>query len=296
MNAATWPPTEARRATEESLHFGAVLDGLCCGDGACFAAEVPEAWAQGRAVYGGLLAALGYRAARRLIGADERGPEAPPERAARAVLTSFIGPVAPGRVEVETRLLRSGRAVTQVLATLSQEGDALALVQVVFGAARESAALVAGPPRPPAPAPESVPPLPFVAGLTPAFTRFFDYRPTQGRLPFTGAAEALLGGHFRLRDVGASLDAVELALALGDAWPAPVLPLLRRPAPASSLTWSLELVAPPAGAERPDPAGYWFFEARADASAEGYAQEGARLWRPDGSLAAASRQLVAVFG
>jgi len=268
------------------MRFGEVLDQVVCGDGACFGAEVPEGWGQGRATYGGLVAALAYRAARRCAGEDWP---------ARALLISFVGPVEPGRADLDVEPLRAGRNASQYLVHLRQDGDTRAVLQAVFGASRDSTVALAAPPRPDAPSPDQRPEFPYIPNVTPEFTRHFEYRWTTDVLPFSGAETAHLAGWCRFRDDEPTLDAVEQVLALTDAWPVPVLPMLKKVAPASSLTWNLELVAAPSGA-RPDPNGWWFYDAHADAAASGYAQAGARLWTPDGHLAVASRQLVAIFG
>lgn len=269
------------------MRFGQVLDGVVCGDGACFAVDVPEGWGQGRATYGGLVAALAYRAARRCAGA---------ERPIRALQVSFVGPIAPGRVDLAIEPLRAGRVASQYLVRLMQDGEARAVLLAVFADGRESTVALAAPPRPAAGAPETLTPFPYIPNVVPEFTQHFEYRWTADAMPFSGVDVSALSGWCRFRDEEPGLDATELALALTDAWPVPVLPMLRKVAPASSLTWNLEVVAPPAGAGRPDPNGWWYYDAQADAAAGGYAQAGARLWTPDGHLAVTSRQLVAIFG
>lgn len=269
------------------MRFGDILERVVCGDGACFGVEVPEGWGQGRATYGGLVAALAYRAARRCAG-EARTP--------RAVLASFVGPVAPGRVDLAVELLRAGRAASQYLVRVIQDDDTRAVVQIVFGNARESSVDLTGPPHPTAPAPGERAPFPFIPGVTPEFTQHFDYRWTTDGIPFSGTDTSALAGWCRFREPEPKLDAVELALALTDAWPVSVLSMLKQVAPASTLTWNLELVAPPHEAAPADPNGWWYYDAHADAARDGYVQAGARLWTPEGDLAVVSRQLVALFG
>jgi acyl-CoA thioesterase len=82
-----------------------------------------------------------------------------------------------------------------------------------------------------------------------------------------------------------------------------VLSRIDRPAPASSLTWAIEFVHPPAPAAPAQPAAppapaadhWWFYRSETETAAGGYAHESAALWDPIGRLVALSRQAVAVF-
>ena len=75
------------------------------------------------------------------------------------------------------------------------------------------------------------------------------------------------------------------------AWPAPVLPLMNAPAPASTVTWMVDIV----GAIDGEPDAWWRFAADTVAANGGHASVEARLWGSDGALVAVSRQLVAEF-
>lgn len=256
---------------------------LAAGEGG-FTAAVPEAWAQGRSAFGGLVAGLGLRALEALVESD---------RPLRSLLVSFAGPVAPGLVSVQTQALRAGRALTHAEARVLQDGRVCAVMLGAFGAGRTTAMPpVQAPPPPLAPQPEALPAFPYLEGITPAFTRFLDYRWTSDSLPFGGSDRAHAGGWVRLSDT-VPVDAAGV-LALLDAWPAPVLALLRRPAAASTVTWMVDLVRPlpPEGV---DPRRWWRFEGTAVAGADGYADVEGRLWGPDGGLVASSRQLVVEF-
>ena len=73
--------------------------------------ECPESWAQGRTIFGGLVAAGALRAMREYT-----------DRRPRSLLISFVGPVSPGLSEIEVTKLRSGRSMTQLEARVSQDG------------------------------------------------------------------------------------------------------------------------------------------------------------------------------
>ena len=101
-----------------------------------------------------------------------------------------------------------------------------------------------------------------------------------------------VGGWIRIHDSG-PLDAAGM-LSLLDAWPAPILTLLHRQAPASTVTWMVNLLAAPPPEGWPE-LGWWRFHGSTVAAGDGYADITGRLWGPDGNLVATSRQLVAEF-
>lgn len=243
-------------------------------------AQVPPDQAQGRAAFGGLLAGMGGRAVEALVGAD---------RPLRGVVVDFVAPVVPGEVELAATVLREGRALTQVEVRVLQAGAPAVVALYAAGAVRPTRLAVAGPPEPPAPAGDPVV-LPYLEGITPAFTRHYEFAWLRGGFPFSGAAAPGLGGRIRPRD-GRPVDAAGV-LALLDAWPCPVLPLADRVVPASTVTWMANLVRPVPAAP---PGAWWRFESEAVASDEGYVDVDARLWAPDGGLVATSRQLVVEF-
>ena len=66
-------------------------------------ALVPASWGQGRAVFGGVPAGVALGAMTALVDAD---------RPVRSLAVTFAGPVSPGAMWVEARVLRAGRAMT----------------------------------------------------------------------------------------------------------------------------------------------------------------------------------------
>lgn len=248
-------------------------------DNASIGAITPE-WAQGRAAFGGLLVGMALRTI---------APRMPPERRLRSVLVDFISPAEVGPIRVETRVLRDGRALTHVEARLVQGGDVRVVVLAAYGAARATAIRWDAPPPAPVPLPDGLAAFPYIEGVTPRFTRQFEYRWTSGTLPFQGGDDPRIGGWVRLAEPVPVDEAVVVALL--DAWPAPVLPLLKGPAPASTATWMVDLLAPiDAAADA-----WWRFEGTTLGAGEGHASVDGRLWGPDGRLVATSRQLVVEF-
>lgn len=245
-------------------------------------AVAPE-WGQGRALFGGVVVGAAVRAAAAQVGAD---------RPLRSVLATFVGPLAPGPLAVHARLLRAGRALTTVQVEVAQGDAPGAVVTTAWGADRPSLLSVPGPPLPPELDPAGLLELPYLPGITPQMTQHFDYRVAPEGIPYSGAARPRVAGQVRFKD-GAPLDAARV-VALADAWPAPVLPLLRAPVPSSTVTWMVNLVAaPPPGGW--DGRGLWTFVGDATAAGAGYADVHGHLWAPDGALVATSRQLVVEF-
>ena len=245
---------------------------------------IPTSWAQGRAGYGGLVAALVFAGMRDKV-ADARP--------VRSLAITFVGPVSPGEsMSVEAEVLREGKAVSQVLGRAKQNGQTMCIIQGSFGAGRDSTVAVAAEPAPAAPAPDQCDRMPYIEGLMPSFMRYFDVRLTFGDYPCTNSRKREMGGWMRMDETVASFDPVHL-VGLVDVWPPAVLPHLKERAPASSLTWTIEFVQPqPALSEE-----QWFlYKATIEHAQDGYGHVAAMVWSQAGELVAISRQTVTVFG
>lgn len=244
--------------------------------------EIPAGWAQGRATYGGLVAALLFARIATQVAAGS---------VLRSATVSFVGPVAVGAATVQARVLRQGKSVTQAEAHLLQNGEVMAVMLASFGTPRESALHVTAPPPPAFKAPDESLALPVVPGITPEFLQHFDLRWAHGDFPFTGSKLAELGGWMRLKEGRGALDYADLFL-LVDAWPPALLPLVKGPAPGSTLCWTLEPVYLPAQKSAQQ---WWQYLARTDYAADGYGHAEAKIWDDAGRLVAISRQSVVVF-
>jgi acyl-CoA thioesterase len=250
------------------------------------AVVIPAVWGQGRASFGGLMAALVYEAMRAQV---------PAGRPPRSLAITFVGPAEPDvPVSFQAEVLREGKAVSQVLGRAVQNGQVVTLVQGSFGAARESAIQVAAQPAPEISPVEDCQELPYVRNATPEFIRYLAMRWGIGGMPFTNNASREMGGWVRLRG-DAEAQPVEEAhlLALVDAWPPAVLPHLRSPAPGSSLTWTIEFVQPVTALSTLD---WCLYRAEIEHARDGYGHIAAALWTAGGELLAISRQTVTVFG
>ncbi|MGC1332789.1 acyl-CoA thioesterase, partial [Pseudomonas sp.] len=127
------------------------------------AVTLPGEWAQGRAGYGGLMAALLFEAIQARVGK---------ERPARSLAITFVAPAPLGApISFEVEVLRAGKSVVTLLGRAVAEGGTVTLMQASFGAPRPSHIDV-----PALPAVETKPladctPLPYLQGVTPEYIR-----------------------------------------------------------------------------------------------------------------------------
>ena len=260
-------------------------------------ANIPDGWTQGRATFGGLVAAILYQPIEAALA--QASEEAPQQTPLRSLTLSFIAPAAAGALETSARVLRAGRSAVQIEAHAAQGEQITAAALASFGKPRTSAISVESPAAPEFPAPDDCQPLPYIEGLVPEFAQHFDYRLGAGALPFSGSETGRIGGWIRFKnaedDQSAEPVTTSHLLALIDAWPPAALSLLKTLAPASSLTWTLELM--PAAHNTEGAAGdWWQYLAEVEQAEDGYAVIAARLWDAQGRLLARSRQTVTIFG
>ncbi|RUO81554.1 thioesterase family protein [Idiomarina tyrosinivorans] len=245
--------------------------------------QFPEGWGQGRALFGGLTAA----AIARFI--QQQGLADVPMR---SITVSFVAPVAAGEAELGFRLLRQGKAVTQVAAEISQQGQVVLSALASLGAGRPSSIAVEQEPCAELGDKAQGMALPEM-DVVPEFAKHFDYRITRGGIPYTGQNERDFGGWIRLKDADKPVT-VPTILALVDAWPPALLPHLKQPAPASSLTWTIEFLD--RDLSHFSGADWWQYQAIIEHAENGYGHCRATLWDAQGQLVALSRQTVTVFG
>ena len=245
---------------------------------------IPPSWSQGRASFGGLTAALVFK---RMASVVAEG------RPMRSMQVSFVGPVKPGvPAVVSAEILREGKAVSQAMGRIEQDGQPQLVVLASFGGGRESAVSVESMPAPEAASPEDCKALPYIKDVMPEFTQHIDMRWAFGHMPFSGRGGREMGGWMQFREPPEALTDAHI-VALIDAWPPAILPHLKAPAPASSLSWALDIVHP-----RPalKPGDWLLYRATIDQAGAGYGHTQAGIWTSGGELVATSRQTVTVFG
>lgn len=244
--------------------------------------EVLPSWTQGRATFGGLIAALLYQHALSVVGT---------EQPIRSMTFSFVAPVVVGEVSLQSTILRQGKSVIQAETKMWQNGEVVAMMLASFGVSRVSKIIITPESAPTFNSPDECAPLPYLPNVTPEFTRHFDFRWTVGALPFSASDSGKMGGWVRFNDE-ANLVQISHLLAIVDSWPPSVLQMFNTIAPISTLTWTIEFLNSSFSDLTSD---WWQYLAEAEASANGYAHIGAKLWNKSGELIAISRQTVAVF-
>ncbi|MGM0905371.1 MAG: thioesterase family protein [Pseudomonadota bacterium] len=246
------------------------------------AIKLPEGWAQGRAFFGGFSAAL---AAQFLL------QQFPEDYHLRSFAISFVAPATPGDATLSYRVLRQGSSVLQVSVEITQNDEVMFAGLASLGKGRPSSVSVSGETPPDLKTINDGPGLP-EADIVPEFAKNFDYRITSGGMPFSGQPGRTFGGWIRFRKERHELTTAAI-LALVDAWPPAVLPHLDSPAPASSLTWTIEFPDLPLNEFNTSD---WFqYEAFIEHAEHGYGHSRAGLWSEEGKLLAISRQSFTVF-
>ena len=250
---------------------------------------LPDDWAQGRAGFGGILAGM-------LIAAMRR--EIPIERALQSMSCTFVGPVMMDEpFSIQTQLLRSGKNAVQMQAQIVQN-EAIQTVGIAsFGLPRESAAQMTALPVIESVRPDELPSMPFISNIIPNFVQHFDMRWVFGGLPFFGEGTREMGGWWRYKDFAGEMDSTHAILSEAhyvtvlDAWPPAILPLIKKPAPASSMTWFAQFVQPLPLFQND----WMLYRAEIAHAANGYGQTQAHIWNASGELLTISSQTVAVF-
>jgi len=243
--------------------------------------DFDSTWTQGRSAFGGLSAAFAVTAMRKQL---------PPSLPLRSLMVSFIAPLPAGTVQVQARIQRQGRNVTQMSAEVFSDGRLCLQAMAAFGVARDELRVTAPPANPESR--DSGMQIDQHRKRMPEFLQYFDGAWLGNGLPFSGKRSNELNMWVRHR---ASTEhfADEKLVTIADIPPPVVLSWFDTPpVPASSLTWSLEFVQPAAKIDSD-----WFYlQFTNEAAAEGYTQQSGRIYSEAGTLCALSRQCMVYFG
>ena len=202
---------------------------------------------------------------------------AAPDRLLRSITVHYPAAPREGEAEVEVRIERTGRSMSTVSARLSQGDRLLALALAAFAAPYDSAIAYDEIAMPDVEAPGELPAPATDDAMTP-FARHWRLKPALGE-----HGRAFTGG-WMAPAVESPLDSA-LVVALADTWiPAPFT--LHGPFGAPTIDLSVHIRA-----TLPRPAEPVLGVFHSDLAKDGLFEEDGRLWAPDGTLLAHSRQL-----
>jgi len=243
--------------------------------------QLDASWMQGRAGFGGLVAALVFESMRKqLVGSSP----------VRCLQISFVGPVDDSPFEVSSEVLREGKNVSHVLGRGVQAGQTKVIVQGSFGTTRKSVIAVAPEKLSLSAAIDEAVKLPFIEGAVPEFTKHFDYR-YLSEFPFKGSDKTFLEGYVRFSDAPKLITEAHL-LGLVDAWPPTPLPMVKQLCMASSLSWTIEFIQPLQSLGTSE---FTQYRAEIIESSGGYAYTKALIANEAGELLAISQQTTTHF-
>ncbi len=245
--------------------------------------SIDKNWAQGRTVYGGLSAALLYKACKAVV---------PPSRVMRSMTTNFVGPLlAETPFVITVEVIREGKNVSQVQARAVQNDKISVVSQVCFGDKRTSKISVENTERHGLDLPTKAKFIPQIPKVTPKFLKHIDLAIDSGGTPFTGKKTSHYYGWMRYKQPPKAIHD-EHIVGIIDAWPPTLLQMLKWPAPASTISWNLEFIHPHREIKPDD----WFaYKAQTRQAADGYGHTEATIWDAHEEVIAISRQTVGIF-
>lgn len=261
------------------ISFTQLLESLKQADNQNWQADIPETWMQGRTTYGGLSAALCLQAA------QQQFDNLPPLRSAQI---SFIGPTS-GTVEIKVTELRQGKSVSFICAELLSDKQIATHAVFCFGAHRDSQLNSNFIETPQVPSYQELPANMFAgSAMAPKFTENFDARFAKGELPMSGAER---GEFFIWAKHNCANQRMAGLLGIADMLPPAVFPMFKQPAPLSSMTWIVNIVAENIATDD----GWWLLNSAAEQVQNGYSSQEMKLWNSSGEIILTGKQSVAVF-
>ena len=248
-------------------------------EGEDYVIDAPEEWAQGRTLYGGMSAALAYAAVRRAHG--DVGP-------LRSAQFALIGP-STGRLRFRTQVLRQGRSSTVIGADCFNAAGISTRATFVFGAARESVVAHQFVRAPAVPPPDACERFHQTEKKLPGFLGQFEFRLAAGARLFETEKKPEFAVWTRFADPDEG-DPVTALLAIADALPCAAMANFPKPAPLSTMTWSVD-VKQPLAAHTP----WRLITSSSESAADGYSLQAMQVFNEAGELLALARQVVAIF-
>jgi acyl-CoA thioesterase len=253
------------------------------GAGPSFAAVVSPDWRAGRGPHGGYLAAIILRALTAAVDDAERTP--------RSLTIHYARAPEPGPVTIATRTERAGRSLSTLSARMEQDGRLIALALSAFSVPWS------GPSADEQPMPQVEPPA-GAADAAAAYERHPEAPPIADRVhlqrrfgarPFAGGEAMEIGG-WLAHSEPRLIDALSLAFFSDALIPAPFMHT-GRPNPAPTIDLTVHFRARVPHLEAGTAPEQCLIRIRSRLVQEGFFEEDAVMWAPDGTVLAQSRQL-----
>ena len=246
---------------------------------------IDDQWNQGKTIFGGLSVALIATAIKKNISLDEFH--------LYSLTSSFINPLLPNKeFTIETDVIKQGKTVAYLTGKIVQDGRIIVASSACYCASRESSLKRLSESTPNFKAPDQGLTFPYIPDISPKFTQKIEYRLMQGHFPFQGSTQGNVGGYIRFRDTPDSFSEAHL-IALIDAWPPSMLPMLKKPAPASTLNWTIQFIQQPLPK---NPQAWIAYRGSTNHIQHGIGHSSSEIWDETGVLIALSHQTIAVYG
>lgn len=260
------------------MHIDEILANVAAGD----TQPIPESWAQGRTIFGGLTGAILCQATQRAVPADRR---------LRSLSIGFVRPFETQMpYQIETEHLGNGRTLTIESARIVQEGKVRAVARAEYMLPISSDVHIERFTVPPMKSIEDS--IGFPREQLPKFFSHFEGHVATPYMPFSGQAGPELGGWIRFLEAPEKITEAHL-VCLIDAWPPTASPHYQGFKPLSTISWNMHFAAP-ADTQAPDVAmGY---HAEVNFGEDCASSSSASIWRPDGQLLAKSMQTNIIYG
>ena len=241
-------------------------------------------WSQGRAAYGGYVAAAALRAAI-LEGHD---------RPLLSAQVNFLAPASTDGFEIDIEALRVGKGTSVVEARIWSDDTLAAKILFTFGLPRGASVAVSQRSDDLAQwqkLRDHTADTPAIEGMIPGFIRQFQFRPIRDGVPFssTTSQDHLIAFKPRFDFDGTW---AEYMLLLSDINPPALLMMVGEPCPASTATWMCKLEFP----QQAEPIKDWFYVAiHLDSAENGYGQHNTMIFDAEGQHVASNHQVTTVF-
>jgi len=251
-----------------------------------YQATISDTWKVNVGPNGGYIGAILLNGMLSELGGDQQ---------TRSITVHFLSASVPGTALLKVDVEKKGRTLSTLTARLTQQNKTIAIAVATFASSRKA-------PRfrnfemPLAPRPDQIPPArrmnPGMPGHA-AFRDHYDQRLAIGPVPPNTSTTARVGGWTRFRQARKFDDLA--VLAISDSWfPGLLIKELPDPVHAPTVDHTVHFLAPlPRRHMKRDD--FLLVEFTTDVAQDGYLVENGRIWAPDGTLLAESRQLAIIL-